>query len=136
MIVTKRGFDEVGGFNTAIPGVKGTLRIGGEGKDFFFRLREKGYKIFYVPDIVVHHVVEVNKLTKEYMYRVASGIGRGERQRINPGGISFLKKLVEYLFKLGASILIGFYYIIIGKSAKCWPVIQFRIDVLKGFLGR
>ena len=136
MIVTKKGFNEVGGFNTAIPGVKGTLRIGGEGKDFFFRLKERGHKIFYVPNVVVHHVVEVEKLTKEYMYRVASGIGRGERQRIAPGGFSFLKKLAEYLFKLGGSIAIGLYYILTGKPSKCWPVIQFRIDVLRGFLGR
>src|SRR5215203_5676968 len=135
MIVSKKSFDEVGGFNTAIPGVKGTLRIGGEGKDFFLRLKQKGYKIYYVPDIVVHHVVETEKLTKEYMYRVASGIGRGERQRIGTGSLDFLKKLVEYLFKLGASVLIGFYYIISGKPSKTAPVIQFRVDVLKGFLG-
>ncbi len=136
MIVTKKVFEEVGGFNTAIPGVKGTLRIGGEGKDFFFRIKQKGFKVFYVPNIVVHHVVEVEKLTKEYMYRVASGIGRGERQRIIPGGVSFLKKLIEYIFKLGASFVIGLYYILTGKVAKCLPVIQFRIDVLKGFLER
>lgn len=135
MIVTKESFDEVGGFNTALPGVKGTLRIGGEGKDFFLRLKEKGHRIFYVPDIVVHHVVEVNKLTTEYMYRVASGIGRGERLRIGSGSTAFIKKLLEYLYKLGASFVIGFYYFLIGKPAKCRPVIQFRIDVLKGFLG-
>ena len=136
MIVSKKSFDEIGGFNTAIPGVKGTLRIGGEGKDFFFRLKEKGYKIFYVPDIIVHHVVEVEKLTKEYMYRVASGIGRGERQRIGQGFGPFTKKLLEYIFKLGASLVIGFAYVLQGTPAKFWPVVQFRIDVLKGFLGR
>jgi glycosyltransferase involved in cell wall biosynthesis len=135
MAVTKKAFDEVGGFNTALPGVKGKLRITGEGKDFYFRVKEKRYRIFYVPDMVVHHVVEVEKLTSEYLYRVASGIGRGERRRIEAQGkVAYWKKVVEYLFKFGASIVIGFFYLLTLRPAKLWPVIQFRIDVLKGFL--
>jgi len=134
MAVTKNAFDEVGGFNTALPGVKGKLRIGGEGKDFYFRVKEKGHKIFYVPGMVVHHVVEVEKLTSEYLFRVASGIGRGERRRIAPqGNFGYWKKIVEYLFKLGASFVIALFYILTLRPAKAWPVIKFRIDVLKGF---
>jgi len=136
MIVSKNAFNEIEGFNAAIPGVKGTLRIGGEGKDFFMRLKAKGHSIYYVPDIIVHHVVETEKLTKEYMYRVASGIGRGERLRIKKGIFPFLKKLAEYIYKLAGSFVIGFMYLLRGQTAKSWPVIQFRIDVLKGFLGR
>ena len=41
MAVTKQAFDEIGGFDVALPGVKGTLRIGSEGKDLYFRLKEK-----------------------------------------------------------------------------------------------
>jgi hypothetical protein len=78
--------------------------------------------------------VEVKKLTSEYMYRVASGIGRGEKVRMHAkGSMAVYKKGFEYLFKLGASLLIGGYYLLQGKPAKSWPVIQFRIDVLKGF---
>jgi glycosyltransferase involved in cell wall biosynthesis len=81
MILKKSAFDLVGGFNEAIPGVVGTLRIGGEGKELFYKIIALGEKIYYDPSICVHHVVEVKKLTPEYMYRVASGIGRGERAR-------------------------------------------------------
>ena len=137
MVITKKAFDEIGGFNRALPGVKGNLRIGGEGKDLYFRLKEKGQKIFYVPDMIVHHVVEVNRLNKEYLYRVASGIGRGERQRISSKGkVSYYGKLAEYIFKLGASVLIGLFYIITFRPAKAWPVIQFRIDAIRGLTGR
>lgn len=137
MAVTKKAFDEIGGFNTALPGVKGTLRITGEGKDFYFRLKEKGHRVFYVPDMVVHHVVEVSRLTNEYLYRVASGIGRGERQRIvSEGSKGYYAKLAEYIFKLSASVLIGLFYIITLRPAKAWPVIQFRIDAIKGLIGR
>ncbi|MGZ8545447.1 MAG: glycosyltransferase family 2 protein, partial [Flavisolibacter sp.] len=72
MIVRKDDFDRIGGFNTALPGVVGTLRIGGEGKDFFLRLQGLGKTIWYDPEVIVQHVVEVKKLTPHYMYRIAS----------------------------------------------------------------
>ena len=136
MIVRKDDFDLVGGFNTALPGVKGTLRIGGEGKDFFLKLQKAGRRIFYDPNIIVHHVVEIKKLTPEYMYRVASGIGRGERVRTkSTGQLTFAKKILEYLYKLSGSIVLGLWYTLKGKPQQAWPVIKFRIDALKGLLG-
>jgi len=135
MIVKKAVYDSIGGFNTNLPGVVGTLRIGGEGKELFYKIIALGHTIYYDPSICVQHVVEVKKLTSEYMYRVASGIGRGEKTRtlaISKG--AYLKKIVEYLFKLGASILLAIKYTLQLTPAKSWPVIQFRIDALKGLL--
>jgi glucosyl-dolichyl phosphate glucuronosyltransferase len=136
MIIRKDDFNLVGGFNTALPGVKGTLRIGGEGKDFFLKLQNEGKRIYYDPSIIVHHVVEVKKLTPEYMYRVASGIGRGERVRTKAiNQWKFIKKILEYLYKLAGSIVLGMLYALKGKPQQSWPVIKFRIDALKGLLG-
>jgi glucosyl-dolichyl phosphate glucuronosyltransferase len=137
MIVAKEDFDTIGGFSTAIPGVKGTLRIGGEGKDFFFRLKAIGKKVFYDPDVIIEHIVEVSKLTPAYMYRVASGIGRGEKVRtLQKGKWNYFKKIIEYLYKLAGSMVLGISYALKGKPAQCWPVIQYRIDALKGLLNR
>jgi len=137
MTVLKSSFDAIGGFNTALPGVVGTLRIGGEGKDFFLRLQAQGLKIYYDPEVVVHHVVEVKKLTPHYMYRVASGIGRGERVRTKANSPwAFYKKILEYLFKFIGSIVLGIIYTIKGRPEQARPVIQFRIDALKGLLGQ
>ncbi len=137
MILKKSAFDLVGGFNEAIPGVVGTLRIGGEGKELFYKVIALGQKIYYDPSICVYHVVEVKKLTPEYMYRVASGIGRGERARTKAiSQKAFLMKIAEYIIKLGASILLGFKYLFQMHPAKFWPIIQFRIDALKGLLNR
>jgi hypothetical protein len=136
MIVKKDIYESIGGFNTALPGVVGTLRIGGEGKELFYKILALGHTIYYDPSICVHHVVEVKKLTPEYMYRVASGIGRGERTRtLNISRLAYIQKIVEYIFKLGASILLGIKYSLQGSPAKAWPVIQFRIDALKGLIG-
>ena len=135
MIVKKSIFELIGGFNVAIPGVVGTLRIGGEGKELFYKILALGEQIYYDPSICVYHVVEVAKLTPEYMYRVASGIGRGERARTKAISQSaYFKKIVEYLLKLGASVLLGIKYTLQGNPAQFWPIIQFRIDALKGLL--
>ena len=135
MIIRKKDFDAVGGFNNALPGVVGTLRIGGEGKDFFLKLQALGKTIYYDPAIRVHHVVETAKLTHQYMYRVASGIGRGERVRMKQkGSFAFYQKIGEYIFKLGASAVLGIKYTLQGAPAKAAPVIRFRIDALKGLL--
>ena len=133
MIIRKEDFDAIKGFNTALPGVVGNMRIGGEGKDFFLRLKALGRTIYYDPFIRVQHVVETAKLTKEYMYRVASGIGRGERVRmLEKGSYFYYKKILEYIFKLGASFILGIKYCLQGHPFKAMPVIQFRIDALKG----
>jgi hypothetical protein len=135
MVVNKKIFDLVGGFNTMLPGVAGTLRIGGEGKDLFYKIIALGHSIYYDPNIIVEHVVEVKKLTKEYLYRVASGIGRGERSRTKSISQStFYIKILEYLFKFAAAILLGVKYALQGKPSKTGPIIQFRIDALLGLI--
>ncbi len=137
MIIRKIDFDAIQGFNVDLPGVVGTLRIGGEGKDFFLRLKALGRVVYYDPAITVQHVVETAKLTKEYMYRVASGMGRGEKVRtLKISKIAYFKKIIEYLIKLGAAIVLGFKYLFQGKPTQFWPIIQFRIDTLKGLLDK
>jgi len=137
MIVSKKVFDQVGGFNTAIPGVMGTVRIGGEGKDLFYKIMHLGHTIYYDPSIIVDHIVEVSKLTPAYLYRVASGIGRGERARTKAiNQKAFVHKIIEYQLKLIAAVILGIKYALQGKPAKTWPIIQFRIDALKGLLGK
>jgi glycosyltransferase involved in cell wall biosynthesis len=137
MIVRKDIYDSIGGFNTLLPGVVGNLRIGGEGKELFYKMMALGYTIYYEPNIIVEHVVEINKLTKEYLYRVASGIGRGERSRTKSiNQWAYISKVVEYLFKLAAAVLLAVKYALQGTPAKSMPVIQFRIDTLLGLIGR
>ncbi len=137
MIIKKSVFDQVGGFNTTLPGVVGTLRIGGEGKELFYKVIGLGEEIYYDPSIIVYHVVETKKLTKEYLYRVASGIGRGERVRtLSISYFSYAMKLIEYFFKLGAAVVLGIKYAIMGKASQSWKVIQFRIDAMLGLLNR
>lgn len=137
MIVKKVIYEQIGGFNVNLPGVVGTLRIGGEGKELFYKILALGHTIYYDPSICVHHVVEVKKLTSEYMYRVASGIGRGEKTRtLGISKSAYFLKFIEYTLKLGVAIILAIKYILQATPAKAGPVIQFRIDALKGLLGK
>jgi glycosyltransferase involved in cell wall biosynthesis len=137
MIVRREEFSAIGGFNTNLPGVKGTLRVGGEGKEFFLRVQARQKKVYYDPAVIVHHVVEVKKLTPHYMYRVASGIGRGEKVRtLAISRWAYIKKFLEYLYKLAGSVVLAIIYALKGRPAQSWPVIKFRIDALKGLLER
>ena len=136
MIVKKSVYDQIGGFNENLPGVVGTLRIGGEGKELFYKILALGHIIYYDPAICVHHVVEVKKLTSEYLYRVASGIGRGEKTRTSAiSKAAYLIKVLEYFLKLGAAVILGFKYALQFTPSKIWPIVKFRIDALKGLLG-
>lgn len=136
MIVKKSVYDQIGGFNVNLPGVVGTLRIGGEGKELFYKILALGHIIYYDPAICVHHVVEVKKLTSEYMCRVASGIGRGEKTRtLAISKATYLIKVFEYFLKLGAAVILGFKYALQFTPSKIWPIVKFRIDALKGLLG-
>jgi len=137
MIVKKAIYEQIGGFNVNLPGVVGTLRIGGEGKELFYKILALGHTIYYDPSIYVHHVVEVKKLTSEYMYRVASGIGRGEKTRtLGISKSAYFLKFIEYTLKLGVAIILAIKYILQATPAKAGPIIQFRIDALKGLLGK
>jgi hypothetical protein len=70
------------------------------------------------------------------MYRVASGIGRGEKTRtLNISNGAYLMKILEYLLKFGAAVILGFKYALQFTPSKIWPIIKFRIDALKGLLG-
>lgn len=64
-------------------------------------------------------------------------MGRGERVRIlKKGKWAFLFKTIEYLFKLGAAVVLGIGYALQGHPAKTRPIIQFRIDALKGLFNQ
>ncbi|MFY8091449.1 MAG: glycosyltransferase family 2 protein [Chitinophagaceae bacterium] len=137
MVTPKQLFDEVGGFDENLLGVVGTLRIGGESKGYHIKLQKMGKKIYYDPTIIVRHVIETEKLTRAYMYRVASGIGRGERARtLAIGYWSFIKKNMEYFVKWGASIILAIKYILKGNPSQALPIIQFRNDAFLGLWGK
>lgn len=74
ILVHRRVFDQLVGFNES-------WLEGGEDTEFFNRLVTSGMEAWYAPDAFVAHVIPVNRLSVEYLERVAlrHGVTLGRR---------------------------------------------------------
>jgi glycosyltransferase involved in cell wall biosynthesis len=134
MIIRKKMLEELGGFNTEI-GRIGDKKLGGEERDFFLRLRRTyNKKVIYLPDLIVHHVVEKERLTPAFIKKISHGIGASERIRFKNEKLMLFAKLIEYTAKLFASFVLFFVFLLQLKPAKGWWLIKVRCWVIQGFL--
>jgi glucosyl-dolichyl phosphate glucuronosyltransferase len=124
---------EIGMFDPDL-GRKGNSGEASEEKDVFFKIFNKGYKVFYLPDIPVKHIIESARLEYPYIQKISAGIGRSERLRVAKlGKIKLLVKFAELIFKFGAALLIALYYSLKLQFSKAKAVVVFRIDVFRGW---
>jgi glycosyltransferase involved in cell wall biosynthesis len=86
----KGACESIGGFDAAL-GRKGTDNTGGEEVDFYRRLLDGGFKVWWTPDAVIFHRIESAKLKRGYFldlhYRQGRMEGlkrRGSGSRIPP----------------------------------------------------
>jgi glycosyltransferase involved in cell wall biosynthesis len=68
MALTRRAFDVVGPWNTAVGRRAGTL-LGQEVREWCLRARARGLRGHYAPDCVVRHVIHGDRLNKTYFRR-------------------------------------------------------------------
>ena len=68
MAFRREVFDTVGGWDTRIGRKAGTL-LGQEVREWCVRARARGVRGFYVPGMIVHHVIPASRLTKQYFRR-------------------------------------------------------------------
>ena len=74
--------DRVGGFDATL-GRKGADNTGGEEVDFYRRLLDAGFKVWWTPEAVIHHRIQAAKLNRGYFIDLHYCMGRMEaiRQR-------------------------------------------------------
>ncbi|TXT19556.1 MAG: putative glycosyltransferase [bacterium] len=82
--------DTVGGFD-AMLGRKGSDNTGGEEVDFYRRLLQAGFKVWWTPEAVIHHRIQAAKLNRRYFRdlhyrqgRMEAIRRRGEGSRVPP----------------------------------------------------
>lgn len=79
------------GFATSL-GRTGKSLIGGEENDFFLRLREAGYPLWYLPEAVIWHIIPPEKQQIDYLERLAYHNGISQRRRATMyGGVGRLR---------------------------------------------
>jgi glycosyltransferase involved in cell wall biosynthesis len=123
-----------GNFDSNLGRCKRNL-MGGEEKDLFLRFRKRGYKIYYLPDITVKHIIPESRTTYDYIGRLGDGVGRSENIRCrNKGFFAILMRYFAEIIKWGASVLLWFRYAIQGQTSKGYALLLFRWHVTKGLL--
>lgn len=133
MGIKKSVFEKIGNFNIHL-GRKGSNLIGGEEKDFFYRLKEIGKNIHYFPNTVIYHIIPDNRTTKEFIQKIGKGIGYSEQIRsLQIGKISFLVSLLKEVLKWGVTLLLSFFYVFQHWS-KSEMLLLFRFNVSKGLI--
>lgn len=127
--------NKIGVFNEEL-GRTGNSMLGGEEKDFFFRMKSAGIPIHYFPKMMVHHVIPAKRLTVEFINKLALGIGESERLRTKKNGLnSYLYRWFLELYKWGGTLALFFIYLFKGNLAKGIMLIKFRYWISKGLWG-
>ena len=73
----KAVFDRVGAFDTGL-GRKGTTNVGGEDTEIYRRMLAAGCTVWWVPEAVIHHRIQVGKLRRSYFLDLHFRQGRTE----------------------------------------------------------
>lgn len=80
MAIRRSVFDTIGVFNTSL-GRTGKRLIGGEESDLFERMANHGMRVYYAPRAVMYHIIPSEKLTDDYLCRLAYNIGVSQLTR-------------------------------------------------------
>ncbi|HMN75635.1 MAG TPA: glycosyltransferase family 2 protein [Burkholderiaceae bacterium] len=72
--------ERVGGFDSML-GRKGADNTGGEEVDFYRRLLDAGFKVWWTPEAVIHHRIQTSKLERSYFFDLHYRMGRMEAIR-------------------------------------------------------
>ena len=127
MIFRREFFEKYGGFNT-------DLHTRGDDKFIFLKLKEVGHRILYIPSLIVSHFIDDYRLEKSFIVRLSKVIGQSEAIRLK--NKKFLKKFLkqgEYLFKLGAALLLSLSFMAKGQPLKAGYIILVRWFVFVGY---
>ena len=127
-------FNEVGHFDVTL-GRVGKNLIGGEEKDIYLRIKEKGYPIYYFPLMLVSHVIPETRLQLDFLKRLGIGVGISERLRtLNIGVLAFIKRLFIELYKWAGTMVLAIYYYLKLQFSKGTTLLKYRWWITSGLL--
>jgi glycosyltransferase involved in cell wall biosynthesis len=131
MIFRREIFDKVGKFNTR-------LRLRSDDKYIFLKIKEAGYSVLYLPDVVVQHFIDTFRTTPEYVKKISLLNGKSEYIRIDTLDRNTkwkkLTRLSDYLFKVIASLALWGVFALKGEGVKGKILFLSLWNQLKGFV--
>ncbi len=136
MGIRRSAIEKYGLFDPSL-GRTGTSLMAGEEKELFFRLRDAGEQIYYLPNAVIHHIIPPAKLTREYFTRLCRLIGRSERVRtLSCSRGAYLKRLFMEWVKWCGALTLAFRYLLLLQPAKSQYLLVMRRNITKGLLSK
>lgn len=127
-------FEEYGFFDTDL-GRKGEELKASEEKEFFHRLKNNDIEIYYLPDAVLHHRVNYERLTPDYIKRQAVGLGQSIALQLRKKSLtSKITKGSSELFKLIATLGLFLPYTLTLQWSKAVMLVKFRKWIIEGYL--
>lgn len=126
-------FERHGMFNTNL-GRKGSQLKASEEKEFFQRLKKSNTDIYYLPDALLYHRVNKQRLTKEYIRRQAVGLGQSIALQLNHE--SATRKAAYGLLEAGKVIAtLGLFmpYTLTFQLQKAVMLVKFRKWIAEGY---
>ena len=131
MIFKKSLFDKIGRFNTA-------LKLRSDDKYIFLKIREAGYRVLYLPGVVVRHFIDSFRTTLPYVKKVSRLNGEAERIRIktlkNGKNKAYFLRLTDYVFKLAAALILWLLFALKGQNSKGKALFLSMWNSLCGFI--
>ncbi len=133
MFFKKDVLEKIGGFNTA-------LKLRADDKYIFLKIRETGYRVLYLPKVIVWHFIDDFRNSLAYVKKVSKLNGEAERIRIGTlkrkRRITYLLRLWDYVWKLGASIVLWLFFVVKGQNIKgkalflsVWNALKYYLNI-------
>jgi GT2 family glycosyltransferase len=108
VVIKRSTLVTVGPYSTSL-GPTGKLLLRGEDDEMYHRLLAAGAKGRYLPDLIIHHYVPAERLTKKYFRRwcLWRGVGMGMLDRSHKQSVAYLLGVPRWLYGRAARGLIG-----------------------------
>jgi glucosyl-dolichyl phosphate glucuronosyltransferase len=129
MTYTKDILKRAGGFNNQL-----TFRS--DDKYIFFQVTKLSDNIYYLPEAMLYHNIDNDRLTFINFKKLFLKSGNEEKIRVRSekGAFAVAKKFFELIFKTSASLVLYFFYSLKGMELKGRYIFFSQWYTLKGFL--
>lgn len=128
--------EQYGGYDPAL-GRTGSVLLAGEEKDFYIRLKAGGERVVYLPDAVIYHLINPERLTRDYFTRLCLNIGRSERLRTRAfSRVAYAKRLFLEAVKWGGATALSCGYLLSLQPSKASYLMIMRWQITSGLLGK
>lgn len=135
-IAFRRSTIEKYGMFSSQLGRTGKKLLGGEEKDYAYRLQVAGETIWYLPQSRIDHVIPRERLTRGFVVRLSRMVGTSERLRsLNISRRVYARRLAGEVVKWGGTLALALGYALSFRPSKGGYLILMRWNITRGLLG-